>query len=212
MRTTREIATAMQGMTLADMQNLEENIRTQQRRKRNLKKLTDIFHQGKYGDYEESYAEFEGVYFGTIDGKKPTKADLDSMQITREEWEADIQPIPRYVSAAEDETYGMLSLHETLEEAISAQGEVPYHGETLNVPAGIYDLDHTERGEPKRVPYRLVSMSEEAYAIICALVAPSSEDINTLDIFSDQWNELRERFPVSEFREYAEKAGEEFYS
>jgi hypothetical protein len=205
MRTKREIATAMQGMTLADMQEREREIKQQAGRKKRLRELTDTFHQGKYGDYAETYDEFEATYFGTVDGKRVTKDDLAELQISRAEWDAGIQPIPRYASCAEDETYGIIYCFDTLIEALNHQGGVPSSGDTLNVPAGIYDLDGKGSVWSNRVSTRNVTLSEKAHLLLCGLVQ-ATEDIDSEHIFApdELWAELRALFPADEFRQNVE--------
>lgn len=166
-------------MTDTEFAEREAKIKMQGRRKRNLKKLTDIFHRSKYGDYSESYAEFEETYLAPRG-----------------------EHIPRYASVAEDETYGMISLHESLTEAISVQADIPSNGEYLNVPAGVYDLDSTRSKNAtgvEQIEYRMVAMSLDAYTVLCGLVQDSDE-VHAPGIYGP-WNELRERFPLKHFKE-----------
>jgi hypothetical protein len=146
----------------------EEYIKTQARRKRNLKKLADNYHRGKYGDYEDTYEDFYNMYLAP-------RNEL---------------PIPRYASCAEDETYGMLYLFETEEEAVNDQAEIPSTGDTLNVPAGVHDLDHADSKDPtgvKRVRYHLIAMTDYDFATLQVLVqsyAPLNST-NLRQIFGD---------------------------
>lgn len=173
----------------------------QARRKIELGKLIEIHHRGKYGDYEDTYAEFEATYFGTIDGEEPTDEKLEKdVFVTREEWEQGIEPIPRFASIASDETYGMISLYETVEEAINDQAGIPSNGEYLNVPAGIVDLD-----TGKDIEYCMLALSKEAFAVVCGLVAPSDQ-VNHAGIMTEAWDELRAVFPLSDFRKWARSA------
>jgi hypothetical protein len=62
-----------------------------------------------------------------------------------------------------------------------------------------------------------VVLSEEAFAVVCGLVQPSS-DVNPIGIFADEpvWHELRDKFPLANFDaaasasiiNYDEEAGE----
>ena len=51
---------------------------------------------------------------------------------------------------------------------------------------------------------KTITLSDEAYAMLCGLVAPSDEadethGVNHQGISGDAWNELREKFPVNDF-------------
>jgi hypothetical protein len=59
------------------------------------------------------------------------------------------------------------------------------------------------------VPFRVIGLSEEAFTVLCGLVAPdwlTSDDptaVNHAGIFSDAWDELRAKFPVDHFHKVA---------
>jgi len=158
------------------------------KRREHLRNLIDIYHRGKYGDYEDTYEQFEHAYFGDPD-------------LEEDRW-IDTEPVEKYASVMQDETYGMISMFNDLVEAMNWQAGCGYGGDTLNVPAGIYDLD-----TGKKVETRTVTMTDEAYAIVCAAVAPSSEDIYVQGIFGSAWPEVQRLFPVGDFRVWADAHG-----
>lgn len=151
-----------------------EETTQQEARKKHLRNLVDIHHRGKCGDYEDNYATFEMTYFGTVDGEVPCPEceGTDAVKIFPNgtakcedcnnsfEVGKDTEPIPRYASIANDETYGMIHLVDTLDEALKHQAGIPENGEYLNVPAGIYDLD-SEGNEPKRITVHTVMFTDD---------------------------------------------------
>ena len=200
---------------------------TQEQRKKHLLVLTQEFHRSHYGDYDDNFDEFAATYLGTIDDEVDDETICDECG---EEMRAKIhtdtelhpedaadgltlhefrtvptQPIPKYASCAEDETYGMISVFETLGEALSHQSGISSNGETLNVPAGVYDLDTGEKIETCNV-----TMTTEAYAVLCGVVHPT-DAVNVQGIFSEAWEELRESFPLDYFKKVAKERGEDFY-
>lgn len=96
-----------------------------------LRGLIDTYHRERLGDYTETYDQFAAEYL------PEAHEDWDGEPIT-------LKPVPRYASMAEDETYGMISLHESLKDALNSQAAIPENGEYLNVPAGIVDMDTGE--------------------------------------------------------------------
>lgn len=155
----------------------EAHIKQQAARKRRLLKLVQIFHRcrnGSFDDYADTYEEFYNTYLAP-------RPELDT---------------PRYASCAEDESYGLITLYDSLFEALDNQAGIPGSGEYLNVPAGIYDLD--SRGT-KQVQTRSVTLSADAYTVLCGLVQ-GINDVNTQGIYGP-WDELRGAFPLKHFRE-----------
>lgn len=59
-------------------------------------------------------------------------------------------------------------------------------------------------------PAEPVELNEEERAVLAAVLAPSSEDINIGGIHSDAWSRLQELFPVELFRAWAEKHGDPY--
>lgn len=115
---------------------------TQEKRREVLRNLADTYHRSKHGDYISNYAEFAVKYLGaTLDDEGVLEDDIE---------DTDTQPIPKYASIAEDETYGMIHVCDSLDEALSHQAGIPDNGEYLNVPAGIVDLDNGERVQTHR--------------------------------------------------------------
>lgn len=169
------------------MPTIEELTTDQQAHRRYLLgQLVDDWHREKHGDYADYYAEFFETYFG------------DNQQ--QEESLVDCSLIPRYASVRSDETYGFVEVWETLPEAMAAV--VQNVGEEyLNNPTGVYDLDREDLVE---IPTVTVTMSADAFTIICGAVAPSSEDINVGGIYNGAWPEVQALFPVSTFRSWAE--------
>lgn len=179
---------------------------TQDKRREELMKLIEIFHRSKNGDYDDTYDEFEAEWIGTIDGEPPTDEYLaEEACMTREEWDADVQPIPRYASCAEDETYGMIAVYETLNEALSDQAGIPSNGEYLNVPAGVYDLD-----TGNKINVVNVVLTTDTFNALGGIVAMSEgkdvlqggEATNKDGIMCD-WEELRAAFPLANFIQWA---------
>jgi hypothetical protein len=182
------------------------NSTKQKKRRAKLKDLMEIFHRGKYGDYDDAYAEFEAKWLGTVDGEPPTDEYLvEQACINRDEWDADIKLIPRYASCAGDETYGMIELFDDLKEALSHQAGIPNHGEYLNVPSGIYDLDTGEQIQTVNVV-----LTVDSFNALCGIVAMSEgtdvldggEAVNWQGILCD-WDELRATFPLENFKQWA---------
>jgi hypothetical protein len=172
----------------------------QRTRRENLRTLMETFHRGSsFGDYEHEYASFEMAYFGTIDGEEPEDEGCEPTE--REE-------VPKYASCASDETYGMISTWETLEQALQHQSNIPSNGEYLNVPAGIYDLDNGAM-----VDTVTITMTRDAFASLCGLVSTNDSNSDVLDGGTDvnkdgifaPWDELRTLFPIGIFREWAEE-------
>lgn len=155
----------------------------QDTRKENLLHLIDIYHRGKYGDYDETYAEFYATY---IEGETP---------------------IPRYASLASDETYGMINLYDDLSEACENQADIPHMGDTLNVAVGIEDLDLGARVETMTVVLTLDTF--HAMSGIVAMsegkdVLEGGEATNKDGIFCD-WEEIRRAFPITNFVPWVER-------
>lgn len=125
----------------------------QEQRGVHLRSLMRIYHSGStYGDYEHEYEVFEATYFGTVNGEDVTQGDNPEMER---------ELIPKYASIAEDETYGMISTCDSLEDALHHQAVISDMGDTLNVPAGIVDLD-----TGKKVPYKMIALTEDAIDVI----------------------------------------------
>lgn len=98
-----------------------------------LRTLVDRHHRDRHGDYTDTFEAFEADWFGD-----------------------EAKPIPRYAAIAYDETYSMITLCETLREALDHQAGVSGSGEYLNVPGEIVDLD---TGGP--VDYKMTAMPIE---------------------------------------------------
>jgi hypothetical protein len=187
------------------MNDHELSEQVQANRRTELRKLMDIHHSGKMGDYDDTYTEFEATYFGTVDGEPvPAEELADTDNPT-----GDPLPIPRYASIADDETYGMIHLCTTMTEALDSQANIPHNGEYLNHPAGIVDLDTGEQ-----IVTRTVELTEEMYAVLCGLVQPNwlnveppddKDAVNPTGIFSMAWEDLRIMFPIAAFREAVDK-------
>lgn len=175
MKSNSDINEDIKNMTKADFEQREANIKQQAARKRRLLKLVQIFHRcrsGSFDDYADTYEEFYNTYLAP-------RPELET---------------PRYASAAEDESYGLITLYDSLTEALNNQANLPGSGEYLNVPAGIYDLD--SRGT-KQIETCNVTMTTEAYTMLCGLVA---HIINNDGIYGP-WDELRTAFPLQHFRQ-----------
>ena len=157
------------------------NTDVQQVRRMYLEDLIDTFHRSHHGDYDDYYDEFFAEYLG-------------------EDAIAAGSVIPRFASMWEDETYGMIWLFETLSEALMHQS-TNNNGDTLNVPAGVVDLNLG-----KRIQTRNVTLTEEAYHVLCGLVQPST-DVTASGIFSGCWDELRATFPIDDFIKWAKIEG-----
>lgn len=165
----------------------------QEFRRQQLIDLAATFHRSKCGDYEDTYAEFAAEYgipgYESEDdicdecgdyrsAKVHTDTELhpdDAVDgLTLHPFDAgEVKPIPRYASCAEDETYGMIHLFDSLKEALEDQAGIPSNGEYLNVPAGIYDLDQEVRGGSRgRIETRLVMLTiEQTQEVAAALRA-----------------------------------------
>lgn len=168
-------------------------------RRKHLGELVETYHRGKYGDYEATYVEFAATYLGS------PEMEEDHLVGT--------QPVPKYASVAEDETYGMVHLFDTLAEAMKDQAGIPDSGEYLNVPAGIYDLD-----TGKRIETHTVTLPLEVFRAMCGIVAMTyegdevdvlhgGEGVNHQGIFTD-WDLIRKLFPIDDFRLWARQHGE----
>src|SRR3954470_23508880 len=100
-------------------------------RRKHLRELVEIHHTRKYGDYDDTYDEFEAKYLGSPE--------------MEEDYLTGTEPVPKYASVASDETFGMIHVYDTLHAAMTDQAVIPDNGEYLNVPVGNYDLDTGER-------------------------------------------------------------------
>jgi hypothetical protein len=127
---------------------------TQEKRREHLTELVEIYHRGRYGDYNETYDEFSRTYLG-ID---PHGDGEDDAELTT-------QAIPRFASIAIDETYGMIHLFDKLTDALNDQAGIPDSGEYLNVPVSVIDLD-----TGTSVKSRRIELTEELHAYIIALL------------------------------------------
>jgi hypothetical protein len=153
----------------------------------------------KLCDYDDSYAEL-AAYLGVEVNDSGEEIVI-----------GEPARIPRYASLRGDETYTVIDLSDTLSDGVTAVtggiGE-----EYLMNPEQIIDLD-----TGVDVPFCVVGLSEEAFTVLCGLVAPdwlTSEDptaVNHAGIFSDAWDELRAKFPVDHFHKVARARGEDFY-
>jgi hypothetical protein len=184
-------------MVPGDYSNAPTDMEEEQaKRRKHLRELVDTFHRSHHGDYDDRYDEFAATYL-------PEHTEADMTGDVPEDGE--VQPIPPYASCAEDETYGMIQVFDTLNEALADQGGISSSGETLNVPAGVYNLD---TGEP--IETCNVTMTTEAFIVLCGLVQPSNE-VNAQGIYSEAWDELRHAFPIEHFKKVAGERGEDFY-
>jgi hypothetical protein len=52
------------------------------------------------------------------------------------------------------------------------------------------------------MPDRTVILNEEEHAIVCGMLAPTDENVNRDGIFSEEWETLQAKFPVSDFRSF----------
>jgi hypothetical protein len=157
-------------------------------------------HGPKYRDYDDTYAELAAQFLGVEiddDGNETPVGGGPG-------------PVPRYACVTGDETYSMIELADTLT-ANTAPAE----------PGGfvlerIIDLD-----TGADVPFHVVGLSDEAFAVLCGLVQPSwmaaetpEEEalaVNQGGIYADCWDELRAKFPLAHFRKVARERGEDFY-
>lgn len=165
---------------------------TQDARRKRLQDLADDRHRSRHGDYDDMYSDFAadyGLAWNDEDGADPKL------------------PIPRYASLSGDETYGKIDVFDSLTDAVQDQASIPSNGDTLNVPAGVIDL---ETGEP--VEYVLVALTKATADALGGIVAMSEgEDVmlggeatNKEGIFCD-WDELRAAFPIENFRQWVEQ-------
>lgn len=155
----------------------------------------------KQSDYDDTYAELAATYLGV------------EVDCNGDETPVDGGPgrVPRYASVSGDETYSMIELSDSLTDSTQAGAE----------PGGfvlerVVDLDTGED-----VPFHVVGLSAEAFAVLCGLVQPSWMDANTPEqealavnaagIHADCWDELRAKFPLAHFRKVAQERGEDFY-
>lgn len=168
-------------------------------RRKHLRELAETHHRGSHGDYEDAYEEFAATYLGS------PEMEEDHLVGT--------QPVPKYAAVAHDETYGMIHVCDTLDEALVHQATTPDNGEYLNVPGGIYDLD-----TGKLIETRTVTLPLEVFRAMCGVVAMSyegdevdvlngGEGVNHHGIFTD-WELIRKLFPIDEFRLWARQHGE----
>ena len=85
-------------------------------RKERLQMLSDEFHHCKYADYDDTFAEFAATY-GLKWGDDRYAEDEEGEQL---ELETDPPlPIPRYAYTNHDETYSMVNVADTIEEALA---------------------------------------------------------------------------------------------
>ena len=131
-------------------------------RKDRLQKLVDEFHRGKYGDYNETYEVFAATY-----GLVTEEAEYDICNVCGEERRALVhtdaelhpddavdgltlhsftpamdepEPIPRYATTSHDETYSLVEVFSTIDDALA--GLLGCVGQdTLNMPGNLIDLD-----------------------------------------------------------------------
>lgn len=188
---------------VADILSNNDEIRTvQMLRKERLIKLLDDHKcwpsysdrpSVHYGDYDDSYDELTNTYLG-IGWEDGDGSLLPEIQHT------DVHPIPRYAATVHDETYNMVKLFDNVSEAARySMGDGDQ--DTLNASGRVFDLDEEYPGV---VSVRYVAMSEDAFAIISGVVAPSSENINVDGIYADAWQEVQKTFPVEAFRKWAD--------
>lgn len=159
-----------------------------------LQELADDYHRSRYGDYDDTYEEFAATY-----GLKWKDDDAEVMEV---------RDIPRYASLASDETYGLINVFETVQEAVQDQVGIVGNGDTLNSPAGVVDLD-----TGKRIEYVMVALTKDSAAALGGIVAEScrqiTEDVteggdfvyNSDGIFCD-WSEIRSVFPIEPFKQW----------
>jgi len=177
-----------------------------------LRELVDIHHRSNYGDYNDTYDEFEATYLkeegecercegdGTIE---IAGLDAECPECGGDGELPAPQDIPQYASIASDETYGMIHLFDTLSEALADQAGISSNGEYLNVPGGVIDLDTGEE-----VTYVTVTLTPQAAALVGLSVATETEVRDVLGIdyedgeFSgphagiEVWDEVRKAFPL----------------
>lgn len=152
----------------------DDTAAVQETRRERLQGMADIHHQSRYGDYDDTFSQFAEAYGLKWDDDTDPLACPMCEGPTREYGEGrrcepcgesfklpNLETIPRYVSLADDETYGMMSTFEDLGKAINHQCAIPNNGETLNHPAGVYDLDTVDKqGRPVRIEFRMVAYPE----------------------------------------------------
>lgn len=155
----------------------------------------------KYRDYDATYEELAAEYLGVEihdDGsEEPVEATT---------------PVPRYACVSGDETYSMIELADTLTDSTQAGAE----------PGGFVLEKVVDLDSGNTVPFHVVGLSDEAFAVLCGLVAPSwmaaetpAEEalaVNQGGIYAECWDELRAKFPLDHFRKYAAARGEDFYN
>lgn len=215
----------------ARMDEAQRLIDQQTARHKRLAELVDTHHRGKFGDYSDTYEEFANTYlrhrevterleearaaFAAMGGRGVELAEeIDKLEVQLATL-PDPTPIPRFAAVREDETYGMVEVYDTLPDAIAAEG-ASVGEEYLMNPAGVFDLDTGER-----IPTVSVTMSAEAYTVLCGLVQPDwmhaegeqdeAKAVNHAGIYSEAWDELRSAFPLEHFRTVAAERGEDFY-
>lgn len=165
-------------------------------RKTNLQELANDYHKSRHGDYDDTYQEFAKTY------------DLEWEEKAEGEPEDEHQPIPRYASLANDETYGLIAVFDNLADALKDQAGVKDNGETLNHPCGIVDLD---TGCAVETIHLVVTVP--AFLALCGLVQPNymtcsvpdepiSVDHEGLYMSDEVHGELRTTFPLDEFRKH----------
>ena len=134
-------------------------------RKERLQLLVNEFHTGKLGDYDDSYNEFAATY-----GLETEDSEFDTCDVCGEERRALVhtdttlhpddavdgltlhkfspltdepEPIPQYAITSHDETYSMVEVFSTLDDALA--GLLGCVGQdTLNIPGNLIDLDTGE--------------------------------------------------------------------
>lgn len=194
-------------------------IEIQQTRRKHLSELMETHHRpGGYGDYDDSYEEFEHRFFPWTAGSGDVCPECGGADMhaagceLAKAAEAEPEDVPKYAAVRTDETYGMIEVFDALGEAIAAES-ASIGEEYLMNPAGVFDLDTGQRVETVQV-----GMSKEAFIVLCGLVQPNwltSDDpdaVNHAGIYSEAWDELRSTFPLDIFRKAAQERGEDFYN
>lgn len=173
------------------MTGSDNSIQTQ--RTERLEAMVLDWHRHGAGDYEDTFDEFRATYLGFKAGDEEPSDILPEKEI------------PEWAAIVGDETYSLISLHETKREAIIAVGR--NIGEsTLNNPIGVYNMDTGES-----VAIVTVTLSAESAAALGGLVARNEghdvledgEATHKNGIFCD-WVELRAAFPLETFKEWAQ--------
>lgn len=191
--------------------NTNESV--QENRKRNLLELVDVYHRDKHGDYSDTYDEFATRYGLSEplpdDGCPHCNGNVqETPHAATCPWDGDgcYQPIPRYASLRNDETYGMIEVFENLQEALDDQlaglGE-----EYLNNPCGVIDLDTVSDNieADGRIQYRTFTLPESLAALLPAIFSDAyeyrHEDVADTDEedLQDDYDQAQKYLEVAKF-------------